>query len=180
MKRWKNVLKNSESLSSARNIIRVREVIDERKNAQLVLQHSHLGKLNQSLQTKENKTKDDRTKLFPKGHGRHLTAEEFCDELREQQREKEDKAADKAKRKTDREARKAKKGAAKIQWERMLAEHKEAVTRWEGQCAILRAENVCVKDLPPKPKRPLKPKPASGGDCEADKSSDSSDGDNKS
>jgi DDE superfamily endonuclease len=71
----------TQSLSDARNIIRVREVIDERKNAQLVLQHSHLGKLNQSLQTKENKTKDDRTKLFPKGHGRHLTAEEFCHEL---------------------------------------------------------------------------------------------------
>jgi hypothetical protein len=77
---------------------------------------------------KENKTKGNHTKLFPRGHGRHLTAEEFCDELREQQREKKDKAADKAKRKTNREARKVKKGTAKIQWERMLAEHKEAVT----------------------------------------------------
>jgi hypothetical protein len=168
--------KFTQSLSDAHNIIQVQEVMDERKNAQLVLQHSHLGKLNQSLQTKENKTKDDHTKLFPKGHGQHLTAEEFCDELREQQREK----GDKAKRKTNREARKVKKGAAKIQLERMLAEHKEAVTRWEGQCAILRAENVHVKDLPPKPKCPLKPKPASGGDGEPDKSSDSSDGDNES
>jgi hypothetical protein len=61
----------------------------------------------------------------------------------------------------------------------MLAGHKDAVTRWEGQCAALRTENVHVKDLPPKPKRPLKPKPAFGGDDEADKSSDSSDGDDE-
>ena len=46
----------TQSLSDACNIIWVQEVIDERENAQLVLQHSHLGKLNQSLQTKESKT----------------------------------------------------------------------------------------------------------------------------
>ena len=62
----------------------------------------------------------------------------------------------------------------------MLAEHKEVVTQWEGQCEILRAKNVRVKDLPSKPKHPLKPKPASGGDGEPGKLSDSSDGDNES
>jgi hypothetical protein len=50
----------------------------------------------------------------------------------------------------------------------------------EGQCTTLRAENVHVEDLPPKPKCPLKPRPALGGDGEADKSSDSSDGDDES
>jgi hypothetical protein len=62
----------------------------------------------------------------------------------------------------------------------MLAEHKEVITQWEGQCAILRAESVCVKGLPPKPKCPLKPKLASGGDSEIDQLFDSSDGDDES
>src|SRR5215472_980586 len=92
----------TESLSYSRDVIRAHEVFDERKNAQLVIQHCHLTKLNQSLQKKENKTKTDRSKLFSKGHGRHLTATEFCDELREQQREKEPKTAAMAKRKSHR------------------------------------------------------------------------------
>jgi hypothetical protein len=53
--------KLTQSLSDACNIIWAWEVINKRKNAQLVIQHSHPSKLNQSLQTKENKTKDDRT-----------------------------------------------------------------------------------------------------------------------
>jgi hypothetical protein len=71
----------TENLSYSHNIIQAQKLIDEQKNAQLIIQHSYLTKLNQSLQTKENKTKDDCTRLFPKGLGRHLTAVEFCDEL---------------------------------------------------------------------------------------------------
>jgi hypothetical protein len=117
----------TKNLSYSHNIIQARELINEQKNAQLIIQHSHLTKLNQSLQTKENKTKDDRTRLFLKGLGHHLTAVEFGDELREQHREKGAKAAEKAKWKTTRVAKKVTKDAAKVEWERMLAEHKDAV-----------------------------------------------------
>jgi hypothetical protein len=41
----------------------------------------------------------------------------------------------------------------------------------------LRGKNICVKDLPPKPKHPQKPKPASGDDVDVDKLSDSSEDD---
>ena len=50
------------------------------------------------------------------------------------------------------------------------------LTQWEAQCMTLRAKNVCVKDLPPRPKHPLKPKLASGGDGDTNRPSDVSDG----
>jgi hypothetical protein len=40
----------------------------------------------------------------------------------------------------------------------MLGDHQEAIEAWKAECDRLRAQNVCAKDLPTKPKRPLKPK----------------------
>ena len=40
----------------------------------------------------------------------------------------------------------------------MLAEHDAAVAAWKADCDRLRGEGAHVKDLPMKPKRPLKPK----------------------
>ena len=41
----------------------------------------------------------------------------------------------------------------------MLGDHQEAIEAWKAECDRLKAQNVRAKDLPAKPKRPLKPKP---------------------
>jgi hypothetical protein len=40
----------------------------------------------------------------------------------------------------------------------MLEAHAHEVAEWEKKCQTLREQRVLVKDLPKKPKRPLKPK----------------------
>ena len=70
---------------------------------------------------------------------------------------KADKATEKAQRKMASEANRA---ALEAEWKVITAEHKKAVEAWEAECARLKAEGVCTKDLPVKPKHPLKPKPA--------------------
>ena len=39
-----------------------------------------------------------------------------------------------------------------------MKKHNEAVEEWVGECNRLQAEGVRAKDLPKKPKHPLKPK----------------------
>lgn len=58
------------------------------------------------------------------------------------------------------EANRAARAAVEAEWKVITAEHKKAVEAWEVECARLKAEGVRTKDLPVKPKRPLKPKPA--------------------
>jgi hypothetical protein len=40
----------------------------------------------------------------------------------------------------------------------MLEEHEAAVAQWEANCKTLQESGTRAKDLPKKPKRPLKPK----------------------
>jgi hypothetical protein len=154
--------RNKELTKNLRNsqlIIRARELIDERHTAQLVIQHAHLTKLNQSLHAKENKRTTDRTILFPGGFGRHLTDPEFGQQLAEQARRKEAEEAEKAQRASNREVQRAAKAAAEAEWKKKKEEYEEAMESWKAECLRLRAENVRVKDLPPKPKAPRRPKP---------------------
>ena len=107
--------RNKELTNNLRNsqmIIRARELIDQRQTAQLVIQHAHLTKLNQSLHAKENKKTTDRTILFPGGFGRHLTDPEFGQQLAEQAQRKAAEKAGKAQRASNREAQRVAKAAA--------------------------------------------------------------------
>ena len=61
--------------------IQICNAIIEGDQAQMVVQDMHLGKLQSALYGKENKKRDDRTKLFPEGKGRHLTNTEFIAQL---------------------------------------------------------------------------------------------------
>jgi hypothetical protein len=148
-----------------------------------VIQHAHLIKLNQALQVKEKK-KDDRTKLFTGGFGRHMTDAEFIQSLKKHEEEKREEEAERRGRVADREAKKAAKEAAEAEWKAIVAEHERAVGAWKDECARLRAEGVRVKNLPAKPRRPPKPQAALGqadtsqhndgeADVEPDESSES-------
>ena len=149
----------TESLHRAQVLIRTHEVIQERITAQLVIQHAHLTKLNQALHAKENKKTNDRTILFAEGFGRHLTSEESISLVEGQKERKEKEAAEKMQRLEGREARKAAKATAEAEWVQIVTAHEQAVKDWVAECEKLRAQKVRVKDLPPKPKRPPKPKP---------------------
>jgi hypothetical protein len=148
----------TESLRRSRDIIRTHQVMEERTAAQLIIQDSHLNKLNQVLHTRENKKKSDRTILFAEGYGRHLTSEESIGLVRDQKERKEKEAEELEQRRVARVDRKAAKAALQEEWKEIVKKHNEAVEGWVGECNRLRAEGVRAKDLPKKPKRPLKPK----------------------
>jgi hypothetical protein len=51
------------------------------------------------------------------------------------------------------------KAAAAVEWAACIETHKKAVTVWEAKCKLLRGQGTKVRDLPEKPKQPVKPKP---------------------
>ncbi|TDL17554.1 hypothetical protein BD410DRAFT_689367, partial [Rickenella mellea] len=150
----------TSGLELAQQHVTVLRAINEGANAQLVIQDMLGQKQNESLYSAENKKKTDRTKLFPEGKGRHLTDEKFIRELQAGEKAKTDNAAAKAKRRVDRAAKKVAKVAAEKEWQAAMERHKEDVKNWEDECKRLRDQKVLKKDLPKKPARPVKPKPA--------------------
>lgn len=153
-----------ENLQLAHQLVQAHRLIDEGRNAQLIIQNLMLDKMNQSLRAKEKKNQEGRqgrTKLFPGGYGRHLTNEEFIAEQEADERDKREKLAQKTRRKEDREAKKSRRLEAEAEWKAMLDEHAKEIHEWEVLVEKLKAENVRKKDLPKKPKRPKKPKPVS-------------------
>jgi len=149
----------TENLNKSKMMLRARELIDERQTAQLIIQHAHLTKLNQSLHAKENKKATDRTVLFPGGFGRHLTDPEFGQLLAAQTQRREAEEAKKAERASNREIQKVAKAVAEAEWKKRKEDYEQAMEEWKAECARLRAEKVRAKDLPPKPKAPRRPKP---------------------
>jgi hypothetical protein len=127
--------------------------------AQLTVEHAHLTKLNQALYAKEKKKSSDCTILFAEGFGRHLTSKESISLVEGQKLQKEQEAAEKEQRLEGREAHKAVNAVAEAEWAMIVAVHEQAVKDWTTECERLWAQNVRVKDLPPKLKRPPKPKP---------------------
>lgn len=77
-------------------------------------------------------------------------------EAKEAQQEK---LAEKLKQADLRQLKKASKEVAEAAWKTVMAVHNQAVVEWEANKLVLRAEGTKVKDLPKKPKRPVKPKP---------------------
>jgi hypothetical protein len=72
-----------EHLGHAKTIIRAHEMIKQSREATMVVQHLYLAEQNEALEVKEKKKKDDRTILFKKGMGCHLTDGKVSQMLRE-------------------------------------------------------------------------------------------------
>ncbi|KAF8529337.1 hypothetical protein JB92DRAFT_2616320, partial [Gautieria morchelliformis] len=141
------------NLHMAHGQLLVREGIIKSAHAQLIIQNLHVTKLQQALETKEKKKKTDRTKLFPKGNGRHLTAEEFIQELEEAEQERLEKTNRRTQRKEDLAVKRAVKEAVEIQWKEICAKHEQALLMWEHTCADLTAQKVPQKNHPKRPVR---------------------------
>ena len=98
--------KLAESLQWAHDQILAYQLINEGAQAQLIVQDLTLRKLKESLFTKENKQKNDRTKLFPQGKGRVLTDDAFTEEIKRMDDARTAKEKGKEARVASREARK--------------------------------------------------------------------------
>jgi hypothetical protein len=165
-----------KELADARKLLGVHQAISEGQNAQLIVQNLAMGKLMQSLFEKEKGKKSDRIVLFPGGKGRHLTSDEVIAQKRAMESTKAKELTDKATKKAKREEKKAEKERLEAEWKAMLVVHEENVDAWAAQCLELKMAGTEAKDLPKKPKRPLKPKPKES-DADDDDSSDDSEGD---
>jgi hypothetical protein len=151
----KEVEELTESLRCAHIHSQAQSSIIEGAHAQLVVQDMYLGRLNESLNLKENKP-SDRTRLFPEGGGRLLTEDRFAEELANDAAKKKMKAAAQEQGQAERAARKATQNAVSELWKVRCQEHKQAVCDWEAECSRLRADGVLKKNLPKRPPRVTK------------------------
>ena len=87
-----------------------------------------------------------------------MTSEGSIGPVRDQKDRKEKEAKELEQRRVARVDQKAAKAALQEEWKEIMKKHNEAVEGWVGECNRLRAEGVRAKDLPKKPKCPLKPK----------------------
>jgi len=164
------------NLDLARQQIAAKDSTIEASNAQLAVQGVYNKRLNEALNTKENKKETDRTQLAGAiGGPRVWTEDKFVAQVASEKAEREKKAVDKVQRQLGREQKKAAKAAADDIWKGMVDAHKVEVDAWTAECACLRVLKVKVKDLPKKPKRPAKPKAVVV--IESDPSSDDDDDD---
>ena len=93
----------------------------------------HLGKLQSALHGKENKKRDDHTKLFPEGKGQHLTNTEFIAQLELVQKTKENVEAAKEGWKVAKAAKRAAATTEKQAWLKVQHTHAQAVVAWETE-----------------------------------------------
>ncbi|KAF7371697.1 hypothetical protein MVEN_00026100 [Mycena venus] len=135
-----------------------------------------MGKLKVALFEKEKGKKSDSSILFSGGKGRHLTAPEVIAQKRTLEDAKELEETKRVTKKVKREGRKVEKERLEAEWKQLVAEHVSAVEKWAGQCLELKLAGTKAKDLPKRPKRPLKPKPKDSDD-EDDESGGEGDGD---
>ncbi|KAJ7147439.1 hypothetical protein C8R43DRAFT_890005 [Mycena crocata] len=147
-------------LRNAQQHIHARDGIIESSHATIVVQNLFVKKQSQALFSKESKKKTKRSKLSMEGRGRHLTGAEWMEKTAEAARAREEEAAEKIKRAGDRETAKLAKEELARQWKVIQENHERAVATWKLECDRLTAAGVKKKDLPKKPIRPLKPKPA--------------------
>ena len=132
--------------------------MDESKNAQLVIQHTQLQKLKQTIIANKEKEKEKDTTVFKKGLGWHVTDPKLIQAITNKEQEKEAEVQAKGQRMAIKKARRAAKAAAKDEWKTIKAAHESAVTAWKLACTELKVAGRPI-DLPLKLKRPPKPKP---------------------
>lgn len=164
------------NLDLARQQIASKDSTIEAANAQLAVQGVYNKRLNEALNTKENKKETDRTQLAGvTGGPRVWTDDKFVAQVANEKMAREKKIADKTQRQVVREQKKVLKAAADEVWKHMVEAHSVEVTLWTAECARLRVLKVKVKDLPKKPKRPTKPKAVVVPESEASSEDDDDD-----
>lgn len=146
----------TESLKRARILVAAKNSIIEGAQAQLVIQNLHLKKQNETIHAKETAKEDERTKLFPGGRGRLLTGDEFHEEQVNAEKQKRAKEAEKKRKKAKQDQAKTKKQAIADRWKEVQERHDANVAAWKTETDKLVLRGVVKKDLPKKPKRPLK------------------------
>ena len=77
-----------QNLQHAHDRMAASALINEAQNAQLIVQHMGMEKMNLTVHAKEQPKRSDRTALFPKGKGRHLTDPEVINLKRSMEEEK--------------------------------------------------------------------------------------------
>ncbi|KAH9952464.1 hypothetical protein BJV74DRAFT_892065 [Russula compacta] len=107
------------------------------------------------------KSKFKDAKIWEAGHARLQINLVFGQQLAKQAQRKEEEEVGKAHRASNREVQRVAKAAAEAEWKKKKEEYEEAMESWKAECLRLWAENMWVKDLPPKPRAPCRPKPPS-------------------
>ncbi|EEB91472.1 hypothetical protein MPER_10158 [Moniliophthora perniciosa FA553] len=150
------------SLRSAKLQVDARDMIIEGAHASMTYQNMHLQKLNSALNMKEKKKKGDRlggTRLTSVAGGALvITSDEFFEEQRRLQAERDEKEKQRRERADARAAVKEAKQRVATEWEDMKQRHEKALKAWEVERELLKAQKVPKKDWPKKPARPKKPK----------------------
>lgn len=171
-----HITKLTESLALAQAQISSKNIAIECANAQLAVGSVWNTRLNEALNTKENKAQPDRTRLFPRGEPRVLTNDDFYGEVEEAKQKRVDKETAKVQRAVAREGKKSQKAAIETEWKTQLETVIQLQVEWDAEKVRLRAGKMLVRDivikLGKRPVRPLKPKavveedsgPESGGD----------------
>ena len=95
-----------------------------------------------------------------KGLGMHLTDSNFMEAIEQEARDKEQKEKEKKQRGEARKSKRAAREQCEAEWKLIKEEHERAVEAWKLECERLKAGGARPRDLPTKPKRPSKPKPA--------------------
>ncbi|KAJ3490068.1 hypothetical protein NLJ89_g11469 [Agrocybe chaxingu] len=160
------------NLSHAYQRITAQNLINEGQNAQLIIQNMGMERMNLTLHEKENPKRTDRAALFPGGKGRHLTDPEVIQLKRRMEEEKKQKEQEKEQRKVAKQNKKASKERLEQRWKEVCVAHEVAVAEWTAECDRLRGAGAAVKDLPKKPKRPLKASLEERGEEESESKSD--------
>lgn len=87
-----------------------------------------------------------------------LTSNQFFAKVFKLKQGWEEEAVAKVTRAVEQENKKVLKATADITWKSQLEVHKLTVTAWEVKCVVLQGNEMKVRDLPKKPKRPVNPK----------------------
>lgn len=148
----------TRSLKAARNQIKAREAVIEGANATIVVLDLTSQRFRAALAVKEKESakEKNKAKIFVGGKGRVVTDAVFVEELEKAQKLKDVAAAEKEARSRARVQVAAEKEIGEARWKLALENWEKDKLLHENECKKMRSDGVLVKNLPKKPKRPLK------------------------
>ncbi|CAK5282609.1 unnamed protein product [Mycena citricolor] len=109
------------------------------------------------------------SQMLQEGQAQCLSSNEFFDQVRSIEMEKQEKNAEKLRKKALRDDKKAAKAALEEQWVKIKEDHTVKVAKWEKECAKMVGKGARKKDLLAKPKCTKKPRLQEDADDDDDK-----------
>lgn len=129
----------------------------KRSNARNILQHLYNHRLNNALHGKreeeQEKAKSRRTQ-FPGGKGTFITSEEFKDELRNEQKQRENCEKQKAAKQIAKAAQQKEKADKKEEQKHLINQWRKDKDAWEKDLAVYQSCGGLVKNFQAAPKHP--------------------------